>query len=586
MMMKNCMTTIMRVMYSPIFFYGLVAGMILWNLLLPGYIPQSVSTFGPIHIWEWKELINGGLLLSTLLSFVLPTWVTHKILLIGIIVSTGLSMHYTLPVKQKWPKYLAGFFYIVNPFFYTRLIIGHNYLLVGYALLPIAIWALNRASNKQPIKPIHEGEKNVFKYIWERIDMGLLITFFLIMNISIHTAYIFLVLAAIFLGTRILLRIKQSIQKPENETKAKNWKEGIGIILISLIGATLLNGYQFLPGSGIDKALSNFDWERDFVSYSTASDETYGTIVNVLGLYGYYAENQYFGYDTLWPKFILPYWPIFPVTVLILSIFGAINLIRKKRKTTIMVTLMVALPLATLLAAGLSSELSKPVFIFFYNSIPYFTGFRDSQKWTMVLAFTYAYLGTIGLQCLIKTLRKSTKIMVISAAFTGVTLYTFTLFFAFNQQLKTYWYPPEWEKLKTMIERDTGSEVVSLPWQIYSPYTFTNGHLLGEAPKKYLYPLKVWSSNSTAMDFPLADTQDQTAKNIQDMLSKPTQENIKALTKSSQIKYIWFEDNLLPDDPLDYSFLLNKSHFSLIYQKNKTYLYKIKPPERQTKTLE
>ena len=133
----------------PALFYTTLSVVILWKLLLPGYIPQSAATIGPTFYMDtfkdWFNLYNITFYTTSLL---LPTWITQKLALFMLISGVGLSMHLSFRslTKQfsypKWIPYLSGFLYIFNPFFYTRILIGHNNIVMGYILMPLVISAL------------------------------------------------------------------------------------------------------------------------------------------------------------------------------------------------------------------------------------------------------------------------------------------------------------------------------------------------------------------------------------------------------------------------------------------------------------
>ncbi len=50
------------------------------------------------------------------------------------------------------------------------------------------------------------------------------------------------------------------------------------------------------------------------------------------------------------------------------------------------------------IAAGITTEYTKPLYLFLYENIFFFKGFREPQKFIGVVALVYAYLAAAGME--------------------------------------------------------------------------------------------------------------------------------------------------------------------------------------------
>lgn len=80
----------------------------------------------------------------TLLSFVLPSWLVQKVILLGIFVLGCAGAASLVPSERLAPRLVAGAFYVWNPYVAERLLMGQWALLLGYAGLPWVVRAVCR----------------------------------------------------------------------------------------------------------------------------------------------------------------------------------------------------------------------------------------------------------------------------------------------------------------------------------------------------------------------------------------------------------------------------------------------------------
>src|SRR3989338_1156650 len=120
--------------------------LILWNLLLPGYVLTLDMVFSDKsqlrnYISAFQDP-NPSILLHTAIfisSLLMPMWIIQKIILFSIIFFSGVFAYNLCPSDNKIGKFFAGLIYMINPFIFVRFLAGHLLLLIGYAFLPLLV---------------------------------------------------------------------------------------------------------------------------------------------------------------------------------------------------------------------------------------------------------------------------------------------------------------------------------------------------------------------------------------------------------------------------------------------------------------
>jgi hypothetical protein len=167
------------------------------------------------------------------------------------------------------------------------------------------------------------------------------------------------------------------------------------------------------------------------------------------------------------------WWLIF-ILILSLVAYGFLVKYRHQRLGWVVVSFAVLGGVSYLLALGAASDFTRPPFEWAYQHIPFFRGFRDSQKFVALLCLAYAFLGGLGVREIIKPLRRlKRKVPVAGVMMLGVVLlltpiaYSFSIF-GFQGQLKTTDYPQGWYEVNEQLNRDDEDfQVLFLPWHLY-----------------------------------------------------------------------------------------------------------------------
>lgn len=437
--------------------YGGVAALILGPLLMPGYVLTLDMVFtpqlpAPAQVTS-SYLFNG---LLYVLNQVLPADLIQKLMLVFIFVMAGWGMH-RLVVRasnggrqlHQLAPYIAGVLYTVNPFTYDRLMAGQYAVLLGYALLP---WlaAAGLAWRRQP------G--------W-RTSAAVVVWLVAVSVVSIHSivpAGIVLLLAVVGCVWRRYIR----------------W--GLGI----LGGWVLLSSYWLLPllgGQSSTATVIGSFTNGDRQAFATVGGNVFERLANVAGLQGFWAED-YALYAL--PQDSLPFgvWQLAMVAVLLLVVLGGLAAWRRGQRRIVGLAagcIVIGLPLAAGVANG-----------WLASAVPLFGGYREPQKFAMLVAMGYGLLAAYGADVF---LRRYNWLPVVVPA--GVLLLlplaiTPTMPWGATGQLRAVQYPPGWQSVARIIGPGSHtsaaqSAVLVLPWHLYLNVDFAARVVANPAPKYF-----------------------------------------------------------------------------------------------------
>jgi hypothetical protein len=135
-------------------FAAAVALLILWTMLLPGYILSLDLVFGPHYFIG--PLNTGGFINSLPISlllkglyYILPGWVIEKIMLLALFFIIPYFSYKFLPVPKKVSvQIFAALIYTANLFVYDRMLAGQWLVLYSYAFFPLFLHYLFKTTEK------------------------------------------------------------------------------------------------------------------------------------------------------------------------------------------------------------------------------------------------------------------------------------------------------------------------------------------------------------------------------------------------------------------------------------------------------
>ena len=485
--------------------YAFIALIILLPLLKLGYILTLDMIFTP-KISMPTEVGNIYFFISLLhfLNYLIPSQIIEKIILFLIIFLSGVGMHRLIPTKNKWPKYFAAFLYIFNPFVYSRFMAGHFLLLLAYALAPFAVKAIFDFFESLDFK------KSLIAVVWLT----------LISIVSMHSLVmicIFFVFAFVFflihdLRTMSLREVSLflSLRGAERRSNPKrllrpfgarndNLRQPLKTIKFTLfigLAFLILSSYWLVPfftkGTPTSESISSFD-SRNILGFQTVADKNFGVLFNTAALYGFWGENE--GRYVI-QKNIIPFWYILFIIIFVLVIWGIIVGYKDKNQRTRILIFAATSLLAYILAVGVAYGPMSQFILGLYQKIPLLKGFREPQKFVALLALSYAYLGALGVDDLLKRARKDKRFprpltLLLPSIFLIIPLlYSPVMLWGFGGQLQAVDYPRDWYQLNETLKGDKEDfRVLFLPWHQYMGFLFAGKVIANPAQNFFDKPI-------------------------------------------------------------------------------------------------
>ncbi len=361
------------------------------------------------QIYFYSGLYGGSLPVKAL-QLLIPPFIYQRLILFLIIFLSGLSMDVLtdLYVNSNVSKLLASIIYMINPFTYIRILVGHWMFMLSYSLLPLGVKLFEDLLREPtPLKAV---------------DMALVET---LISFSSHVFVISLFIYALIALARGL--------------RLKHLK---AIALASILYA-FLNAYWLIP------SLTAYSTGKTILSKTSKNVlEVFapkGTLFDIFAMYGFWK----LGY--IYPKnYLYPYWIFIFIILFSFCIYGIDS-----------VTLPYALTLVVGLAfaSGIRGPFSGLMSYFYTHTI--LSGMRDSQKFTAMIVLSYSILCSRSVERI--KFRKISIILIIL-----FLIYSYSFFTGFSHQIRTGDFPRDWYKVRHMLEEDRGNyKVLFLPWHLY-----------------------------------------------------------------------------------------------------------------------
>jgi len=455
-------------MVWPLTAYLAIALAVLLPLLKPGFVLTLDMVFTPEL--RMPEHINNGYIFYTLLHLVnsiLPGDVIQKLLLLAVFVLAGYGMHRlarALAGGQAHPigLYAAGLLYAVNPFTYDRLMAGQYGVLLGYALLPFFVKALLALLGRP------SSRRSVAVALWAG---GLAV-------VSIHALGYMAVLAAAGLGLW-LWRNRHDAAYRRNLLR-------FGLAAVGIFVA--VSCYWLVPlalGKGSTAAQIARFGVQDSTAFATAGGNVAEQVANVIRLQGFWQEER--GLYLL-PQTNIPAWGLIALMIWIIVAVGMVHAWRAGYRAMVAFVGLITL-LGIILSTGVGLQQAS-------THLSFLAGFREPQKFAVLVALGYAIGLSWGAAALIQAARNTGGIWF--ARLAGVVLvavpviFTSVLFWGARGQLSARQYPQSWYAANDLLNGNAGqSKTLFLPWHLYMYYGFTGRLVASPAPFFFDKPVLV-----------------------------------------------------------------------------------------------
>ncbi|MBI4093556.1 hypothetical protein HY417_01200 [Candidatus Kaiserbacteria bacterium] len=530
--------------FGPLFFAVGGAILVLWQLLLPGYVLTWDMVLGPSHTLPVLTGLLNALPLRLFMwgmGYIAPMWIVQK----GILVALFFSLFY-LPLKffpaslQGFARYAGATLFAVNPFVYERFLAGQWGVLAAYALLMPLTYFL--------FELIESPKRKAAIY--------LTLTMLLIGIFSLHT----------FVMSILVVSVVVALALP---------RQGIVLLKSAALagGLVAIGSLYWLVPLALNPAISpvpRFD-EAHREAFATAIDPVvFGNAAgNVAMLYGFWGESYPWMQTLLSPKDVLP---VFLPALLALTVLigvGIVRTLRAQESRQRAIALVAIGAAAFVFSMGVAPSMFQTVNVWLFQHVPFWAGFRDTQKWSMWLALAYSYFFAAGAGYFLARVRVQYS-RVLGALLVLIPLfYTFPMLGGFMGQLRALEYPATWYEANAILAEDPECKALFLPWHQYYWLSLNDGRLTSNPASKFFDCEMITSQDAEIGEIGDQGNTDPSYRAIAGAVTSNDPQSIDAtisVLRSVGIRYIVFTDDIRNYDGFSYSFLGSPELSSLYHE--------------------
>jgi hypothetical protein len=461
-----------------------------------------------------------------------------KALIFACFFVAALGSYLATPAQGFVPRAAASTLLTVNPFVYGRLNYGQIFLAAAYAVLPLFAVSLRLLFRKPgPRHAVFAGLSAVV--------------------IGAFSPHVFLI--AGLLG--IVAFVTAFVLSPNARAFA------IGTlpwVLVAFAVALVASSYWIVPllaGQGSEGLVIATTGNGQLMAYAAQPDLKVGLVPNLLGLYGFWAEDVG---RFLSMKAFVPLWPAALVVLLAVCTVGFLAAVRDRRSglRAWVTGLVVAGAIGLVLEMGVSNPITAGLVAWLDTHFVIYRGMRDAGKWAALLALVYSQLFGLGVAAILKWLAASVRMPVqlewASAGAAALLLalplaYGNGLLFGAHGEIKPSHYPAGWYAAdKIMLADPNHGRALFLPWHEYMQYSFIhnqNSVVASPAPGFFSVPILA-SKDPEVPGIAPPTTPDQIA--VTRLVAKGSSGDWAEVLKSLGVRYVLVDKDL---DWQSYSYL-------------------------------
>lgn len=545
-----------------IFIFLGLAILILWQMLLPGYVLTLDMVFAP----KIKLLLADGSFYNAyplkyflhIINFVLTGWLIQKIILLTLFFAIGYLAFLFIPVSKKYyANYWVALFYVINPFVYERFLAGHWTHLFAYAFLPPLTFYLVKFYNEP------EWRSGIWLFGW----------LFLIGLFSTH----FVIMAGLLVCVTILIKLISYSRSDKSKFFPLLKMSAISGVSFLIASAYWLVPYLLHRGQSVVNTFSSANWE----AFKTAGDAHLGTSLNVLALYGFWGERENWAGYWLWPKDYFLFWLTVAMALAIFLLIGVRASLKNEEARGRAIFFLILALIAYIFSVGIGDTIFKNLNLWLFEHVGFWRGFRDAQKFSAWLVLAYAHFGGFALVAIMdywQAKKNKFSEQVLWAIFLLPILYTYPMVGGFARQLQAVDYPQSWYEVNEIMNQDKSEfKVLYLPWHQYLSLDFNN-NLITANPAKAFFDKEVVQGENMEIGGIFGQTNNQENAEIEKILLNTEIEPDQAVQQllDKGVKYVLISDELLAKDYLEYK-ILDSSNFIVIYGQNHLTFLKLAP---------
>jgi hypothetical protein len=511
--------------------------LVLWQLLLPGYILTLDMVFGPHAImpsYTGIDIVSFPLsYLLYIAQLLMPAWEVEKIVLCVL----WFAMFY---VPLRWYpltriygiEYLGSVLFAINPFVYERMLAGQWRVLAGYVcvyiLMSLLIQSINNRSLMAYALPLV-------------ILMGICTPHMALIGIVMVAVWKVLYVSQVMIARRYM-PFRFSIRQ-------------IGIIVISILYICLWLLSVYMTPHNTTQAFNH----NDLVAFSTATDTHVGTVGNVMMLYGFWGEHEHWRTYFVIPKDAY-WWTWLALSAMgIVICVGLVRVWQESRRMTILLTSTLLLSITC--AVGIGESPLQYINQWLYDHVPLWIGLRDSTKWLVCVVSVYALLFSHGSLSIVSRVAAQYRRIFVWVFCMLPFLYTPTLLFALGGQLHTTWYPTEWYTVNKILTSTHPCRAIFLPWHGYYTPRFNDFQLVGNTAPAFFDCDVVISHDADIGNIrDITESYSDSYARINNAITSVilTPDDAVRILKQEGITRIIQTDDEQYDDPYKYQFMASK----------------------------
>lgn len=388
------------------------------------------------------------------INILLPAFLIQKIIWFSSFLIGSMGCFLLFGRKNKLTGYLAGIFFIFNPFVYERMVMGQVTIIFGLSLYPFIFYRLER----------YFYNKGFANLVIASILSGLAIMLFP------HSIFI--------LGLPVfLIFLYFSI-------KNKKYFKNITFLLLFFFFIFLFNLNWLKPNlnqqANLSQLSSGFNI-NDFRFYETSKGNINNIWLNVIFLNGHWGERSNFFKYVLDSKISLTSAAI----ILFIVLLGIIIGFKKKEKRLITFLACFLILLSYFLAIGPANKFTSYFSSLFYEYIPFYQGLREPQKWVGLLLLIYIFFISISTDFFIEIIKKKKNELLkflLPVIFFLPMLNSSQILYGFNKQLVVSDFPKSWYKANQLLNQQPDDlKVIFLPWHFYVDLNFSGRKIVNPA---------------------------------------------------------------------------------------------------------
>lgn len=547
---------------------GIIIFLIIYPLIFQKGYMFAIDQALPTQPWIprlWDHIYWVGMLSQIFWFFSIPMWVMEKILILLTFITPAIGWYFLLKeTKNHFAIIFWSLLIFINPFLYARFLDWQINIYLLYALIPLFVYFLKQTFD----------HKN--RYIFAFITW---VWWMLMCLTTLHAVFFILILSLVFYII-YSIHTKKYIQN---------------FLILGIIFSLQL--LWFIPFKYYDNHENQLiDQVQNFNSDHYTAFQDIDNKINVytenLSLKWYWWEYQWrfaqsdlIDYSGKKNNVIFFIW--------LLTILWIIFLYREKKFHSFEYSIFILWCISFILSVGISNtNIFSWINLLLYNHLPYYSGFREPQKWVAFLVIGMGYFGAYWIVCikkilsykLIHTYAKNFILILLSII---PVMYTYNMLWWFGWQIIIKEYPDEWKEMKLYLSDkwnkvDTKYTSVLFPWHGYMKFEWiwkkTWSWIASYLWENILIwdPVEIWNiySQSTRLESKIIEnyispnglfkkTENFTHKNYELFVSDLQKLWIKNIMLLKEADYSWYEEFL--DDMIEKWFIEQKLENDMLY---------------------